>query len=759
VLVIADPAPGPGHLQNAEREGRDVARLFEEFDRLARPESGAGAVVTRLFGPDNATRCNVMLPLLTAGFDVLHYAGHAFFDPANPPGSGWIFRLGDSKRGPEVLSSRELRRLDRLPPFVFSNACESGVTPNFPERRSDRFAPSFAEAFFDRGVANFICTAWPVLDQPARKFARTFYARLLGLKIEEQGDTFRVVGMDTPRCLHEAMRDARQAVKADRAGLRTWGAYQHYGNPFSQLFPRELWPKPGPDAASQGGPLGGSGTNGGVNTGSSPPPSMAPTPRPAATGGSADPFAEVRAAIEAGGDALRDIPGVVDVRPGFKYTGGWTTGRPAVVVVVREKPERGAVSAGDRIPKMIGGVPTDVAPATPRQQLPRAETRGAGDEAEEAISPLDDLIAPGEEPVVIPDDEGVARALVQYRPPDGVPLKVVRDMMTVTCHLSPDSGWPTLAGFLGEVRGSLTMAMYDFSSPHVVEELQQSLSVVPRTLELVLDPALSLTNGGGKDNPKEHDLKEADIVEGLRQTLGPDRFQFTWAAVKRKGKVSEGIFPRSYHIKVAVRDDEAFWLSSGNWQSSNQPPLDVVPADPKAEIDGPAIWRKYNREWHVIVEHPGLAETFRAYIDSDFQQAELLQAGERGEAPEAPRAWLLVPVDEEVERRPRQVTRFDPLIVKDRPVKVLPVLTPDNYAEHVLPLIEGATASLYFQNQYIAIGKEIPQAFDELLRALLERSRALGDGFRMILRDIADTRAMLEVLEGRGFDVARQVKV
>ena len=31
----------------------------------------------------------------------------------------------------------------------------------------------------------------------------------------------------------------------------------------------------------------------------------------------------------------------------------------------------------------------------------------------------------------------------------------------------------------------------------------------------------------------------------------------------------EGWVASSYHIKVAVRDDEAAWLSSGNWQSSN----------------------------------------------------------------------------------------------------------------------------------------------------------------------------------------------
>ena len=31
------------------------------------------------------------------------------------------------------------------------------------------------------------------------------------------------------------------------------------------------------------------------------------------------------------------------------------------------------------------------------------------------------------------------------------------------------------------------------------------------------------------------------------------------------------IFRTAYHIKVAVRDHSTFWLSSGNWNNSNQP--------------------------------------------------------------------------------------------------------------------------------------------------------------------------------------------
>ena len=56
--------------------------------------------------------------------------------------------------------------MDRIPKFVFSNACESGVTVDDPGAATTGLAPSFAHAFFARGVSNFVCTAWPVNDRP-----------------------------------------------------------------------------------------------------------------------------------------------------------------------------------------------------------------------------------------------------------------------------------------------------------------------------------------------------------------------------------------------------------------------------------------------------------------------------------------------------------------------------------------------------------------------------------------------------------------
>jgi hypothetical protein len=43
--------------------------------------------------------------------------------------------------------------------------------------------------------------------------------------------------------MHLAMSEARRAIANTDAGVRTWGAYQHYGNPYLQFFdPARLQP-------------------------------------------------------------------------------------------------------------------------------------------------------------------------------------------------------------------------------------------------------------------------------------------------------------------------------------------------------------------------------------------------------------------------------------------------------------------------------------------------------------------------------------
>jgi pimeloyl-ACP methyl ester carboxylesterase len=219
ILIVADtdykrPLPG------AAAEAARVRDLFSAYaDNLTKNGSKMHVEVEALIGPNEATCAQVLKRMLKyPPYDILHYSGHCEYVRDDPPSSGWLF--GDGLR----LSANELSRVDRVPSFVFSNACESGVTPSRPDMRTPQLAPSFAEAFFERGVKNFVCTAWPVADDSATTFAGSFYETLLGVQ------------SGRPAYIHEAMTTARKRIWLDGTGVQTWGAYQHYGNPWFKLF-------------------------------------------------------------------------------------------------------------------------------------------------------------------------------------------------------------------------------------------------------------------------------------------------------------------------------------------------------------------------------------------------------------------------------------------------------------------------------------------------------------------------------------------
>lgn len=225
VLVVADPA-ADAPLEGAQEEGAEVAELLRHFNREYGAATDNRIEVVSLIGPGEASRTNVLRHLMQRTYDVLHFAGHCNYDTAHPPSSGWLFT------GNERLSAYELTRIDRIPTFIFSNACQSGITPDRLQERAVELAPSFAEAFFKQGVTNFVCTAWKVNDGAARAFAVRLYKGLLGLLDEPvTGD-----GSVTLEPMHRAMLEARLAAARHPNGAQTWGAYQHYGNPYLRLF-------------------------------------------------------------------------------------------------------------------------------------------------------------------------------------------------------------------------------------------------------------------------------------------------------------------------------------------------------------------------------------------------------------------------------------------------------------------------------------------------------------------------------------------
>ena len=210
VLIVAD-GNKEARLPGAQREAQTLMALF---DRVNMKGTGNQIVYTSLIGPSKATTLDVLLKISDQPpFDVLHYAGHCVYDEKNPEQSGLLFSDDDR------LTAADLNQVDRTPKFVFANACESGVMPSRPDLSSPELPAAFAEAFFKKGVANFICTAWPVADAPAANFAEELYKFLLGDGVP-------------PVEMFEALRAARRRI----AATTTWGAYQHYGDPYFRLM-------------------------------------------------------------------------------------------------------------------------------------------------------------------------------------------------------------------------------------------------------------------------------------------------------------------------------------------------------------------------------------------------------------------------------------------------------------------------------------------------------------------------------------------
>ncbi len=198
VLMIVDPTLD---LPGAADEGAALARMLRAGGASVEMLSGAAAtrdVTLRAFG--------------SGRHDVLHFAGHGFFDADDPGRSGLVCASG------EVLSGSDVTRLGDLPALVFFNACEAARVRR-PRRAPDarrlfafRRSTSVAEGFLNGGVANFLGTHWPVGDQAAFAFATRFYERLLD-------------GASLGDCVLEA----RQRVLA--LDSIDWADYVLYGSP------------------------------------------------------------------------------------------------------------------------------------------------------------------------------------------------------------------------------------------------------------------------------------------------------------------------------------------------------------------------------------------------------------------------------------------------------------------------------------------------------------------------------------------------
>jgi CHAT domain-containing protein len=163
-----------------------------------------------------ATRDQLKADFRSGRFDIVHFAGHAGFDPIDPKRRGLLCSDGN------FLTGNDLTDLSTLPTLVFLNACQSArirkaeanrQDPVFNTTRRQQMVQtvSVAEAFLRGGLKLFLGTYWPVGDDAAMNFSSVFYTNIIEQK---------PIGV--------AVHKAREAV--EQRGDIDWADYMLYGD-------------------------------------------------------------------------------------------------------------------------------------------------------------------------------------------------------------------------------------------------------------------------------------------------------------------------------------------------------------------------------------------------------------------------------------------------------------------------------------------------------------------------------------------------
>jgi hypothetical protein len=197
-LVIGDPT---GNLPGARAEADFVAGTLA---RLGAEVHGPAGVTRRAQVLEQIDRFNP---------DVLHYAGHARFDPLRQQAGGLVLADG-------TLTADDLAVRARVPRLFFANGCNAAQTGDLAQQQlSDGTAPTndFAGGVLRAGARAMVGSQWVVEDRAARTFAEHFYTKL--------------AAGDQPS-IGEAVQAAREATATLHRAEPAWAAYALYGTPW-----------------------------------------------------------------------------------------------------------------------------------------------------------------------------------------------------------------------------------------------------------------------------------------------------------------------------------------------------------------------------------------------------------------------------------------------------------------------------------------------------------------------------------------------
>ena len=244
----------------------------------------------------------------------------------------------------------------------------------------------------------------------------------------------------------------------------------------------------------------------------------------------------------------------------------------------------------------------------------------------------------------------------------------------IVAYSSPDSTYAVTKKFLDEAKASILIGIYDFTAQYMKELLIKAMRRGVR-VSLMLD----LDGRTG-----ETDLFNELVKYGCEGVPAPS------CANK------EVSYFASSHEKVIVVDGEWTLVQSGNWTDNSIPQNESDGGDPRQFVPG-------NRDMGIAIKSEPLASYFTRILRSDIK---LEQAGAHIEG--LPPGLAELQEIDLLEAAPKALPiklfpskRFNP--AKD--LKVVPVLTPDNYVDVIPSWLATARKSIFIEEQYIRGGQ------------------------------------------------------
>jgi phosphatidylserine/phosphatidylglycerophosphate/cardiolipin synthase-like enzyme len=298
-------------------------------------------------------------------------------------------------------------------------------------------------------------------------------------------------------------------------------------------------------------------------------------------------------------------------------------------------------------------------------------------------------------------------------------------------YASPDSTYAVTKQLLDQAQRSIVIGIYDFDAKHIRDILLKAVQRgVTVTIMLDLD--------GRKGEPETWE----ELIQG-----GCEGVPAPSCASKRVRYFA------SSHEKVIVIDDEWTLVQSGNYTNNSIPKNaadGVLPADPKLFVPG-------NRDMGVAIRSEVLATYLAGILRSDMQLE--LDGERRGQQmPAEGVAERVVLTAARPSKPPPKLfpsRRFNPR----KPVRVLPVLSPDNYMQVIPGFLASATKSILIEQQYIrATQPEIRKLLEAIHTAMANNP---GIDVRIVLgrpRDLDQELVALEEMERFGLRLGKHIR-